>query len=124
MHTLRRDRVLLWLGCSGNLPGGPEPPRTGPSAPRSSPPTAYRPRPDSCHSAGHPRPYELEAAVAEIRVRNPAQSEFSFTNVEEFATLVQTGGITADWEIYHQAAGRWIPVTRYPKFRAWVGEEA
>lgn len=54
--------------------------------------------------------------MAEIKVRNPAQSEFSFSSLEEFGSLVSSGGITAEWEIYHQIAARWLPITRHPLF--------
>jgi hypothetical protein len=56
--------------------------------------------------------------VSEIKVRNAAHSEFCFSTVEEFADVIQTGGITADWEVYHATAQRWLPITRHPVFAA------
>jgi hypothetical protein len=56
--------------------------------------------------------------VSEIKVRNASQSEFSLNSVEEFVDLIRAGGITPDWEIYHTAAQRWLPVTRHPVFAA------
>jgi hypothetical protein len=56
--------------------------------------------------------------VSEIKVRNAAHSEFCFSTVEEFADVIQTGGITADWEVYHTTAQRWLPISRHPTFAA------
>jgi hypothetical protein len=58
--------------------------------------------------------------VSEIKVRNAAGSEFSFNSVEEVAELIRSGGITAEWEVYHSTAGRWLPITRNPRFAALV----
>lgn len=64
-----------------------------------------------------------------LKLRNPAGSEYSFGTVEEFAHAVQSGGITADWEIYHATGQRWLPITRHPVFmgrsprKVTVGEE-
>lgn len=60
--------------------------------------------------------------MAEIKVRNAAHSEFSFSTLEEFATLVRSGGITSEWEIWHRIAARWVPVTRHPLFATGLGE--
>ena len=54
--------------------------------------------------------------VSHIKVRNPAGSEYSFGTVEEFTHAIQSGGITADWEIYHATGKRWLPITRHPVF--------
>jgi len=59
--------------------------------------------------------------VSEIKVRNTAGSEFSFNSVEEIAELIRSGGITMDWEIYHSAARRWLPIIRHPHFAAAAG---
>ncbi len=56
--------------------------------------------------------------MSEIKVRNAAHSEFSFSTAEEFAEVIQTGGITPDWEVYHTTARRWLPITRHPVFAA------
>lgn len=56
--------------------------------------------------------------MSEIKVRNAAHSEFSFSSAEEFAEVIQTGGITSDWEVYHTTARRWLPITRHPVFAA------
>lgn len=56
--------------------------------------------------------------VTEIKVRNAAHSEFSFSSAEEFREVVETGGITADWEVYHATARRWLPITHHPVFVA------
>jgi len=64
-----------------------------------------------------------------FKLRNPAGSEYSFGTVEEFAYAVQSGGITADWEVYHATGRRWLPITRHPVFmgrsprKMAVGEE-
>lgn len=58
--------------------------------------------------------------MSEIKVRNTAGSEFSFNSVEEIAELIRSGGITMEWEIYHSAARRWLPITRHPMFAAAV----
>ena len=64
-----------------------------------------------------------------LKLRNPAGSEYSFGTVEEFAHAVQSGGITADWEVYHATGRRWLPITRHPVFmgrsprKVTVGEE-
>ena len=64
------------------------------------------------------------ATVSEIKVRNAAHSEFSFSTAEEFGDVIQNGGITADWEVYHATAKRWLPVTRHPVYVAAVREKA
>lgn len=56
--------------------------------------------------------------VTEIKVRNAAHSEFSFSSAEEFKEVVESGGITAEWEVYHATARRWLPITRHPVFAA------
>lgn len=56
--------------------------------------------------------------VTEIKVRNAAHSEFSFSSAEEFKEVVESGGITAEWEVYHSTAKRWLPITRHPVFAA------
>ena len=56
--------------------------------------------------------------VTEIKVRNAAHSEFSFSSAEEFKEVVESGGITAEWEVYHATAKRWLPITRHPVFAA------
>ncbi len=56
--------------------------------------------------------------MSEIKVRNAARSEFSFSSAEEFREVVETGGITADWEVYHTTAKRWLPITHHPVFAA------
>ncbi len=56
--------------------------------------------------------------VTEIKVRNAAHSEFSFSSAEEFKEVVESGGITAEWEVYHVTAKRWLPITRHPVFVA------
>lgn len=61
--------------------------------------------------------------VAEIKVRNPAHSEFSFSSLEEFLSTIRSGGITADWEIWHQIASRWLPVSLHPLFGSADGRE-
>jgi hypothetical protein len=53
--------------------------------------------------------------MTRIRTRNPAGGEYSFTR-EEFVRAVERHGITADWQVYHAASGRWLPVTAHPAF--------
>ncbi|HXW97006.1 MAG TPA: hypothetical protein VEI47_05420 [Gemmatimonadales bacterium] len=54
--------------------------------------------------------------MSQFKLRNPAGSEYSFGTVEEFTHAVLSGGITADWEIYHLIGRRWLPVTHHPVF--------
>lgn len=54
--------------------------------------------------------------VTEIKVRNAAHSEFSFSSADEFREVVESGGITADWEVYHVTARRWLPISHHPVF--------
>ena len=61
--------------------------------------------------------------MAEIKVRNPAHSEFSFSTLEEFTSTIRSGGITADWEIWQQIAARWLPVSLHPLFGSAGGPE-
>lgn len=56
--------------------------------------------------------------MSEIKVRNAARSEFSFSTVEEFVEVIQSGGITDDWEVYHTTGRRWLPITRHPVYAA------
>lgn len=56
--------------------------------------------------------------MSEIKVRNAAHSEFRFSTAEEFGEVIQNGGITADWEVYHSTARRWLPITHHPIFTA------
>jgi hypothetical protein len=60
--------------------------------------------------------------VSEIKVRNAAHSEFSFSTAEEFGEVIQNGGITADWEVYHSTARRWLPITNHPVFTSRARE--
>lgn len=62
-----------------------------------------------------PRTQRL-SSVSQIKVRNAAKNEYCFGGVEEFAAIIQSGGITADWEIYHVSGGRWLPITHHPLF--------
>jgi len=64
------------------------------------------------------------ATVSEIKVRNAAHSEFSFSSAEEFGDVIQSGGISPDWEVYHAAGKRWLPVTRHPVYLAAHREKA
>lgn len=54
--------------------------------------------------------------VSQIQVRNPLGNEYSFGSVEEFNLAIQTGGVTAEWEVYHSRGSRWLPVTHHPVF--------
>ena len=54
--------------------------------------------------------------MSEIKVRNDAGSEISFGSVEELADAIQSGGITAAWEVFHSMAQRWLPLSRHPAF--------
>jgi hypothetical protein len=56
--------------------------------------------------------------VSRFKLRNPAGSEYSFGTVEEFTHAILSGGITADWEIYHVTGHRWLPIVRHPVFLA------
>jgi hypothetical protein len=53
-----------------------------------------------------------------MKVRSPDGREFSFYSREEFRLAIRRGGITAEWSVLHTAAGRWLPVTEHPVFRA------
>jgi hypothetical protein len=67
--------------------------------------------------------------VSHFTVRNPAGTEYSFGTAEEFTQAIKSGGITADWEIFHSTGKRWLPITRHPVFmggvirRSTAGEE-
>lgn len=54
--------------------------------------------------------------MSQIQVRNPLGNEYSFGSVEEFNLAIQTGGVTAEWEVYHSRGSRWLPVTHHPVF--------
>ncbi|HTS87754.1 MAG TPA: hypothetical protein VMG41_04615 [Gemmatimonadales bacterium] len=54
--------------------------------------------------------------MSQIKVRNADRNEYNFSTVEEFAAIIQSGGITADWEIYHVTGARWLPITHHPLF--------
>jgi hypothetical protein len=53
-----------------------------------------------------------------IRARTATGAEFSFPSREEFSRAVSSGRITADWEVFHARAHRWLPVTLHPAFTA------
>ncbi len=54
--------------------------------------------------------------MAEIKIRNPVGSEFNLTSIEELAEVIQGGGITAAWEVWHATAKRWLPISHHPVF--------
>lgn len=54
--------------------------------------------------------------MAEIKIRNPVGSEFNLTSAEELTEVIQGGGITAAWEVWHAAAKRWLPISNHPAF--------
>lgn len=54
--------------------------------------------------------------MAEIKIRNPVGSEFNLTSVAELTEVIQGGGITAAWEVWHAAAKRWLPISNHPAF--------
>ena len=54
--------------------------------------------------------------MSHFMVRNPAGTEYSFGTAEEFSQAIKSGGITADWEIFHSTGKRWLPITRHPVF--------
>lgn len=62
--------------------------------------------------------------VAEIKIRNPVGSEFSLTSVEELAEVIQGGGITAAWEVWHATAKRWLPISHHPVFLSHGTDDA
>jgi hypothetical protein len=53
-----------------------------------------------------------------IRARTATGDEFSFDSREEFCRAVGRGRITAEWEVFHSRAHRWLPVTVHPAFSA------
>lgn len=53
-----------------------------------------------------------------IRARTATGDEFSFESREEFCLAVARGRITAEWEVFHSRAHRWLPVTVHPAFSA------
>lgn len=59
-----------------------------------------------------------------IRARTATGDEFSFSSREEFGRAVARGRITADWEVFHARAHRWLPVTVHPAFSAVPVEPA
>lgn len=62
--------------------------------------------------------------VAEIKIRNPVGSEFSLTSAEELAEVIQGGGITAAWEVWHATAKRWLPISNHPVFLSHGTDDA
>lgn len=56
--------------------------------------------------------------MTRIKVRSPAGREYTFVTPIEFLHALEGGRITAAWSIYHQSAGRWLPIMRHPAFRA------
>ncbi len=61
--------------------------------------------------------------MSQIQVRNPSGNEYSFGSVEEFNLAIQSGGVTAEWEVYHARGGKWLPVTRHPVFLGRVAKK-
>lgn len=59
-----------------------------------------------------------------IRARSITGAEFSFSSREEFGQAIARGRITADWEVFHSRAHRWLPVTVHPAFSAPTVEPA
>ena len=56
--------------------------------------------------------------MSQIRLLSPSGRELTFITQIEFLHAMEGGGITADWSIYHQSGGQWLPIIRHPAFRA------
>jgi hypothetical protein len=54
--------------------------------------------------------------MTRIKTRNPAGGEYSFFSREEFVKAIERGGVTAEWQVYHAASGRWLPIGAHPAF--------
>lgn len=54
--------------------------------------------------------------MTRIKTRNPAGGEYSFYSREEFTKAIEGGGVTAEWQVYHSASGRWLPISAHPAF--------
>jgi hypothetical protein len=54
--------------------------------------------------------------MTRIKTRNPTGGEYSFYSREEFAKAIEGGGVTPEWQVYHSASGRWLPISAHPAF--------
>jgi hypothetical protein len=51
------------------------------------------------------------------RIRRLTGGEVNLASLDELAAAISAGTVTADAEIYHQRADRWLPIANHPHFR-------
>lgn len=51
------------------------------------------------------------------RIRRLTGGEVNLASLDELAAAIAAGAVTADAEIYHQRADRWLPIANHPHFR-------
>jgi hypothetical protein len=51
------------------------------------------------------------------RIRRPTGGEVTLASLDELAAAIVAGTVTADAEIHHQRADRWLPIANHPHFR-------
>jgi hypothetical protein len=55
-----------------------------------------------------------------IRVRDHAGIEHAFSCREEFQRALEDGGISPEWQIFHSAGDRWLPIEVHPDYQAAI----
>jgi hypothetical protein len=58
--------------------------------------------------------------MTHIKTRNPAGGEYSFYSRAEFVRAIERGGLSADWQVFHAASGRWLPISAHPAYAQTV----
>jgi hypothetical protein len=51
------------------------------------------------------------------RIRRLTGGEVNLASMDELAAAIAAGTVTADAEIHHQRADRWLPIANHPHFR-------
>ncbi|HEX5817851.1 MAG TPA: hypothetical protein VFY20_03180, partial [Gemmatimonadales bacterium] len=51
------------------------------------------------------------------RIRRPTGGEVTLASLDELAAAIVAGTVTADAEIHHQRADRWLPIANHPHFK-------
>ena len=51
------------------------------------------------------------------RIRRLTGGEVTLASLDELAAAIAAGTVTADAEIFHQRAERWLPIANHPHFR-------
>src|SRR5512146_2375671 len=65
------------------------------------------------HEADDTSPRELRM----YRIRHSTGDELTLASMDELAAAVAAGRVTADAEIYHQRADRWLAIASHPHFK-------